>query len=527
MAKLIDSSDLRDMSLSDLKKHAKQLRRSGYPISGYSKLSDIPDDKSKLRKMIRHAQKAGKASGSHKKASPKASSPKSECNSGFDNITHCQKKSSAKKVRSLAEDCGLDMDEFNTKTKQCEELMKRQKKSSSSKKKKTPTKTTVTALKNTDAYKKLDKLKKKDDKNPDLQDKARELKITYGDQDGDNISMGKLRKHELILAILKKKGVKTPTPKKSKTPTPKKSKTPTPPMKKKSKKKKSKTPTPPMKKKSKKKKSKTPTPPMKKKSKTPTPPMKKKSKKKKSKTPTPPMKKKSKKTFTGRKIIGVNTVLNDTNPTTLPDPWSEEGLKRKKLIQQVALATGRSKSFYKDWTSRDLRDRLEGLEIEDARYLTKSNEQAMADELEARRIMINDIISITGEKSSVYKGYNFDEVMDRFNQLYEDQEIEEEMSSDDEPIIKKKTPTPVSSSEDDSSDDEPIIKKKIPTLVSDEDESDRPDEDESSDESDRPDEDTEVVDVESTLANVIAGQKKIGELANVQRSILKCMGLLS
>ena len=507
MAKLIDSSDLRDMSLSDLKKHAKQLRRSGYPISGYSKLSDTPDDKSTLRKMIRHAQKAGKTNGSHKKESPKASSPKSECDSGFDNITHCQKKSSAKKVRSLAEDCGLDMDEFNTKTKQCEELMKRQKKSSSSKKKKTPTKTPVTALKNTDAYKKLDKLKKKDDKNPDLQDKARELKITYGDQDGDNISMGKLRKHELILAILKKKGVKTSTP----------------PMKKKSK-----TPTPPMKKKSKKKKSKTPTPPMKKKSKTPTPPMKKKSKKKKSKTPTPPMKKKSKTTLTGRKIIGVNTALNDTNPTTLPDPWSEEGLKRKKLIQQVALATGRSKSFYKDWTSRDLRDRLEGLEIEDARYLTKSNEQAMADELEARRIMINDIISITGEKSSVYKGYNFDEVMDRFNQLYEDQEIEEEMSSDDEPIIKKKTPTPVSSSEESSSDDEPIIKKKIPTPVSDEDESDRPDEDESSDEeSDRPDEDTEVVDVESTLANVIAGQKKIGELANVQKSILKCMGLLS
>ena len=453
MAKLIDSSDLRDMSLSDLKKHAKQLRRSGYPISGYSKLSDTPDDKSTLRKMIRHAQKAGKTNGSHKKESPKASSPKSECDSGFDNITHCQKKSSAKKVRSLAEDCGLDMDEFNTKTKQCEELMKRQKKSSSSKKKKTPTKTPVTALKNTDAYKKLDKLKKKDDKNPDLQDKARELKITYGDQDGDNISMGKLRKHELILAILKKKGVKTSTP---------------------------------------------------------------------------PMKKKSKTTLTGRKIIGVNTALNDTNPTTLPDPWSEEGLKRKKLIQQVALATGRSKSFYKDWTSRDLRDRLEGLEIEDARYLTKSNEQAMADELEARRIMINDIISITGEKSSVYKGYNFDEVMDRFNQLYEDQEIEEEMSSDDEPIIKKKTPTPVSSSEESSSDDEPIIKKKIPTPVSDEDESDRPDEDESSDEeSDRPDEDTEVVDVESTLANVIAGQKKIGELANVQKSILKCMGLLS
>ena len=40
----------------------------------------------------------------------------------------------------------------------------------------------------------------------------------------------------------------------------------------------------------------------------------------------------------------------DTRPQgDLPDPWSAEGLKRKNLINQVSLATGRSKSFYKDW----------------------------------------------------------------------------------------------------------------------------------------------------------------------------------
>ena len=52
-----------------------------------------------------------------------------------------------------------------------------------------------------------------------------------------------------------------------------------------------------------------------------------------------------------------------------------------------------------------------------------------------------------------------------------------------------------------------------------------PDSDE--EESDRPDEGTEIVDVKSTLAHVIAGNKDIGELAKVHKSVLKCMGLLS
>jgi len=46
-------------------------------------------------------------------------------------------------------------------------------------------------------------------------------------------------------------------------------------------------------------------------------------------------------------------------------------------------------------------------------------------------------------------------------------------------------------------------------------------------ESSRPDEGVEIPDVESTLANVIAGGSNIGEVANVQRSILKCLGLMS
>ena len=547
MVKKLESSVLKDMTLSDLKKHAKRLRRDGYPISGYSKLSDTPSDMSTLRKMIRRAQKAGKSSGS----SPKASSPKkrSGCSADFENVTHCQKKTSAKKVKELAEECGI---EYTTKEKTCRALLALGVDvggggggGSPKKKKKSSSKTPSSAINQTDAYKKLNKLKKKDNNGPDLQDKARKLKITYADQDGENISMGKLRKHELILAILKKKGkgsISTPTPPK---------------------------------KKSKKKKKRTPSP-----VKDALQSMSRKELRKvlrEAGLTTFPKDKQGmidylnavnnngrcdpeegqwcngefvcdinnkpgvclspsqaqgfdEWEYQGKKMVGTADAisalkqamkpkkskkkkLKDTRPQgDLPDPWSAEGLKRKNLINQVSLATGRSKSFYKDWQVEDLRNRLEGLEVEKERMLTQSEDQARADEIEARLIMINQIVAITGEDPSVYKGYNFDEVMDKLNSLQDEEYIEEassSKSSDDEDtptpppkMKKKKPPTPVSSSSEssDSSDDE---------------------------DSDRPDEDTEIVDVESTLANVIAGNKQIGELAKVQRSILKCMGLLS
>ena len=215
MVKKIESSVLKDMTLSELKKHAKRLRRDGYPISGYSGFSDTKDNMSTLRKMIRSAQKAGKSGGS----SPKAPSTKKKpaCSTGFDNLTHCQKKTSSKRVKEIAEECGI---EYTTKEKTCRALMALgvDTGEGGSKKKKSSSKTPTSAIRQTDAYKKLNKLKKQDNDGPDLQDKARKLKMTYGDQDGENISMGKLRKHELILAILKKKGYvstkKSPSPRK-------------------------------------------------------------------------------------------------------------------------------------------------------------------------------------------------------------------------------------------------------------------------------------------------------------------------
>ena len=135
------------------------------------------------------------------------------CNSGFDNITHCQRRTSAKKVKELADDCGIDTNTniFNTKPKQCVELIRLQggglKTKSSSKKspkkkvssKKSPKKKVsskkIIPSKHADEYKKLNVMKKKD-----LSEFSGD--ITQGKQDGKLVSVNKLRKHELILAII-------------------------------------------------------------------------------------------------------------------------------------------------------------------------------------------------------------------------------------------------------------------------------------------------------------------------------------
>ena len=541
MFKKLERSVLKDMNLSDLKKYAKKLKTEGYPISGYSKLHDTSEDKSTLRKMIRKAEKSGNSS-SVKSSSVKSVSriKKPGCNPVFDNLTHCQKRTSVKQVKELADDCGIDTNIFNTKPKQCAELIRVQGgglKTKSSSKKSPKKKVSSTTIDETDEYKKLNKMKKKDDDGDDLLNMARKLNITYSNQDGENISIGKLRKHELILAIINKKGKSS------------KKKTPVSP-----------------KKNSKKKKTPPPVSP------------KKKSKKKKTPPPVSPKKKSKKKTET----------------------TSDEGLIREKLLKQVVLATGRSKNFYKDWSAQDLKDRLEGRVIEweedkerrnmikqitsmtgenkifyndytldeltgKLKELTYSLTVNKNNELKDRRAMIKQIISITGENKSVYKNYNFDEVIDKLDEIRdlssskpkssdlfsndEEEKVEsaDESSDDDKPLLpsdekssaKNVAPKTDESDDESSEDEKPYVAPKTDESSEDEKPSIAPakknvvpvsedsSDDESDEESDRPSEGTEVVDVESTLANVIAGNKKIGELAKVQRSVLKCMGLLS
>ena len=157
---------------------------------------------------------------------------KSSCNPGFVNITHCKTKTSAKKVKELAYDCNINTNIFTNKASQCEELLRKQggglKKKVSSKKsprkkvsskksprkkvssKKSPRKKVSSKkvsskkripVKQADEYKKLNEMKKKD-----LSEFSGD--ITQGKQDGKLVSVNKLRKHELILAIINGKNTK-------------------------------------------------------------------------------------------------------------------------------------------------------------------------------------------------------------------------------------------------------------------------------------------------------------------------------
>jgi cell division protein FtsB len=137
---------------------------------------------------------------------------KSSCNSGFDNITHCKTKTTAKRVKELADDCNIDTNIFTNKSSRCEELLRKQggglKKKGSGKKspkkkvssKKVSSKKRIPA-KHADEYKKLNEMKKKD-----LSEFSGD--ITQGKQDGKLVSVNKLRKHELILAIINGKNPK-------------------------------------------------------------------------------------------------------------------------------------------------------------------------------------------------------------------------------------------------------------------------------------------------------------------------------
>ena len=509
MVKILESTKLKYLSLSDLKKHAKNLRRDGYQISGYSSFLDTPEDLSKLRKMIRKAQKDGKTGSSLVKSS--------KCNPGFENITQCQKKTTVKRVRELAEECGIETDKVDKPTL-CKNLMNAQNSS-----KKSPKKSPSTDIKETDDYKKLDKMKKKDSKENDLIDFAHKLKISYGEQDGESIPITKLRKHELILTILKKQGKEYP-------------------------------------KKDKKDKS---------------PKKDKKDKKDKKKNNTNDL---DEFESDDKKIIATTGTIKSLKKALTHDDWSAEELARQKLINDVAVLTGRSKRFYQDWSIKNLGERLEAANEERSVLLDNSflrsigrpksfykdwNNEDLRHKIEGvkqqeyqeRNNMIKQIVAITGENPEDYKSYNFDQVMDILDEVKQkdkpktpkesssdsDDSSDEEKpvtkkplsktpeedsseSDDDKPLVTKKdkspTPEDSSSESDDSSDDEQPVSKKDKPPTPEESSSD-------SDDSDRPDEGVEVVDVESTLANVIAGGKNIGDLAKVQQTILKCMGLLA
>ena len=468
MTDILDSTVLRSMSLKQLKTHAKKLRKAGYPIKGYSKLTDSKQDMKLLRKMIRHAQKAG-ITGDVPEVETKAGP---SCDLNFPNKTNCMKGAgnSAAQIRQLAEDCGIDLKKYKTKAKQCEQLLKMQGGP------KVGAKGKASGITADPAYAKL---KKKTAKV--LKEEARQLGLTYAEQGGEMLPISKVRKHGVILAILKKKG-KLPVPGVSprKTSPRKTSPRKTPPRK-----------TSPRK-----------TPPRK------TSPGKQcgsyrtdelmemslkelknvmysaglksglpRSRKGKidylcalnengpcnpqegewcdgdficdaSNTPgvcvseSQANDKLKEWTYQDHKIIGTAKALaklktalkkkpekrpekRPERKRPLPDPYSAEGLRRMGLIGKLAGLTGKHGSLYKDWHIAELISAIEDIEISPGPVLVRPEEETKREEKERRHNIIEQITRITGENKKKYRTHSLEQVIQKLDDLLEERGIEE------------------------------------------------------------------------------------------------------
>jgi hypothetical protein len=213
MVTILSSEDLKTMTFSKLKKHAQKLKKHNFIIKSFSDLSDTKDGLKKIRKIIRHAKQPPSSPPSSSSSSPSSppssppssQSPNTECT--FQYKKDCLKDKTPKEVEKISKKCGVDTNKYTTKLDRCTQLFKKNALSAPVKSKSD----------NSDEYKKLNKLPKASKDKDDLQDIAKKLKITHGTQDGEKITMTKLRKPELIKEILKSKGssvTKTSSPKK-------------------------------------------------------------------------------------------------------------------------------------------------------------------------------------------------------------------------------------------------------------------------------------------------------------------------
>ena len=206
MVTILSSEDLKTMTFSKLKKHAQKLKKHNFIIKSFSDLSDTKDGLKKIRKIIRHAKQPPSSPPSSSSSSPPSSSssspssppssqsPNTECK--FQYKKDCLKDKTPKEVEKIAKKCGVDTNKYTTKLDRCTQIFKKNGLYAPVKSKSD----------NSDEYKKLNKLPKASKDKDDLQDIAKKLKITHGTQDGEKITMTKLRKPELIKEILKSKG---------------------------------------------------------------------------------------------------------------------------------------------------------------------------------------------------------------------------------------------------------------------------------------------------------------------------------
>ena len=605
MVKVYSSEDLREMSLTELTKHAQKLKKANYNIGCYSKLRSEPQDLKKFRALIRKAYKAGpqtsptlrkdcsresstkkskkrstkkrstKKRSTKKRSTKKRSTKKSsKCNPQFKNKTECVKHTNKDVVRTMAEDCGLDVDNL-TKIQQCEALFNDiQKGKPGSGFNKNP-------YKDEEYFKNLMKNNTADQ----LRKKATNRKIEYVMQDDKNITVSKARKESIAIALYELKNKKKPSKDDD-------SNDDDVPLK------------PSPKKKPSSKKDKYTKDNLSEMSESELRKILKKHGIKKGVSKQnkdiliqyvlaaqendkcDPVKDEMCKgdlvcdasntpgvciskdyvghhsmdiwNYKGHQIIGSKDPIQALKKKLKPKLSEKDKYRKKKIIKQIIKINNKDKSEYDFYTLEEVKKELEQLESEDESSEDESSDSEdekpskdeSSDDDGEKTELINAILYYTGEnlkERSKYEKYTIEQL----NKIISGENIDGEnpnrytmtkfiitvldVDSNDlrkfnEDYITELYKTAMAKDDDDDSDDKPLETPKDDDKSSDDDSSDEEDSDDSSDEEDsdeeKPSEGTEIPDMESALSEAIAGSK-IGNMTKTMRSVVKCLGLMS
>jgi hypothetical protein len=164
---------------------------------------------------------------------------------------------------------------------------------------------------------------------------------------------------------------------------------------------------------------------------------------------------------------------------------------REELIEALSALLDREPSYFKKWTNLELKQRLESFaEPED---FEKPSTRIKDTE---RKQNIDILLKMRGGKPSNYKKWSDNELRQRVEGLMEETETKSESKS-------KPSEEKDSESESEESEEEKVPKKKAKEVSSD--------------------------NVVKVLSDVISGKgsKKSEEFSEIQKTVLKCLGLLS
>jgi hypothetical protein len=227
--------------------------------------------------------------------------------------------------------------------------------------------------------------------------------------------------------------------------------------------------------------------------------------------------------------------------------WQQEAgeQNRLNLIEELASLTGRHKSFYNDWSIKELRQRLQALK-----------ESMESSDEEERLELIKQVSALTGRHKSFYNDWTVEELQQRL-EAEEGEEDEEEEENEEERLELIKQVAALTgrhrsfyndwsvdelrqrlqaeeelselSEEEKASTSEEEEKKDVSTSEEESEKEEKVSVSSEEEEEERAkQEKISYGDVEKVLSDVVAGKGgKIEELSKVQKAVFKCLGLIN